>query len=73
MKNSFEETYPNIASWVESQGWIEIGYQNDYNDSFIRALDEGGMVWEGKKRYKTLDEAMQDLEKGLAKWVEENE
>jgi len=41
MKNSFEETYPNIAYWFESQGWIEIGQQDDYNDSFIRALDDG--------------------------------
>ncbi|MEW5803221.1 MAG: hypothetical protein AB1847_14080 [bacterium] len=44
MKNSFEETYPNIAYWVESQGWIEIGQQDDSNGSFIRALDEGGTV-----------------------------
>jgi len=28
------------------------------------ALDEGGVVWEGKKKYKTLDQAFQALEKG---------
>ncbi len=73
MKNSFEETYPNIAYWVESQGWIEIGQQDDSSGSFIRALDEGGTFWEGKESYKTLDEAMQDLENALPEWVEENE
>ena len=30
-------------------------------------------VWEGKESYQTLDEAMQDLEKALTEWVEENE
>jgi len=36
-------------------------------------LDEGGTFWEGKESYKTLDEAMQDLEKALTEWVEQNE
>lgn len=66
----FEETYPNITNFV-GDGTIEIGY--DYNtETFIRALNEGGEVWEGKSKYKTLDEALQDLEKGLADWFEEN-
>jgi hypothetical protein len=26
------------------------------------------VTWEGKKKYKTLDEAFQALEKGLAEW-----
>jgi hypothetical protein len=38
----------------------------------VRALDEGGMVWEGKTRYATLDELLQDLEKGLAAWLKES-
>jgi len=65
MTNPFEEAYPNIARWVTTYGWIEIG-QDDYSRSFVRALDEGGMVWEGSDDYETLDEAMQALEAGLA-------
>ena len=68
MTNSLEETYPNIARWVEAYGWIEIG-QDDYSPSFVRALDVGGMVWEGSDSYETLDEAMQALEAGLAEWM----
>jgi hypothetical protein len=29
------------------------------------------MVWEGKDAYKTLDEAFQDLEQGLERWMRE--
>ena len=65
MTNPFEEVYPNIAGWVTTYGWIEIG-QDDYSRSFVRVLDEGGMVWEGSDDYETLDEAMQALEAGLA-------
>ena len=39
--------------------------------SFIRAIDPGGMVWEGKDEYKTLDQAFQDLEEGLGRWMRE--
>ena len=37
----FEQMYPNIARWVQSYGWIEIG-DDGQSPSFIRALDEGG-------------------------------
>jgi hypothetical protein len=51
-------------------GWIEIG-QNHMSRSFVRALDEGGLVWEGQEDYATLDDALQDLEAGLAAWMRE--
>jgi hypothetical protein len=70
MINPLEEVYPNIARWVTTYGWIEIG-QDDYNSSFVRVLDEGGMVWEGSDDYETLDEAMQALEAGLAEWMKQ--
>jgi len=37
-----------------------------------RALDEGGMVWEGKTKYKSIDDLLDDLEAGIAQWLEEN-
>jgi hypothetical protein len=61
---------PNIAAWTESYGWIEIG-QDDDSQSFVRALDMGGMVWEGKPKYKTVDVALDDLEAALEKIIEE--
>ncbi len=53
MVSSFEDTYPNIARWVnEHEGWVEVGYDIDSPlNSFIRALGAGGMPWEGKDSY----------------------
>ena len=70
MTNPFEEVCPNIARWVTTYGWIEIG-QDDYSSSFVRVLDEGDIVWEGSDDYETLDEAMQALEAGLAEWMKQ--
>jgi hypothetical protein len=67
---SFEARYPHIASWVRD-GWIEIGH-DECGRSFLRALDIGGLVWEGDDQYATLDEALQALDAGIAAWVEEN-
>lgn len=68
---SFETTYPTIAQWVQSYGWIEVG-QDDHSRSMVRALDIGGIVWEGKAHYASIDELWRDLEKGLMKWMAEN-
>ena len=71
MASSFEESYPNIANWVRLQGWIELG-QDHYSHSLVRALDEGGMVWEGSADYETVDEALEALESALAEWMEQD-
>jgi hypothetical protein len=53
-------------------GWIEVGYDLDSSrSSFIIALDPGGMVWEGRDKYQSLDEPFRDLEKGLRPWMRE--
>lgn len=57
--NDFARNYPNLAGWAED-GMIEIGC--GYTDSFIKVMDEGGVVWEGKEKYATIDEALQDAE-----------
>ncbi len=67
---SFEDKYPKIADWVQD-GWIEIGH-TEGSRSFIRVLDEGGMVWEGKPRYSNVDEALEDAERGIQSWLGEN-
>lgn len=66
---SFAAHYPNVAAWVRD-GWIEIGH-DDYSRFFVRALDIGGMVWEGDEEYASLEEAFQALEAGIADWLEE--
>jgi hypothetical protein len=62
-----EDSYPQVARWVRDFGWIEIGY-DDYSRSMVRVLDIGGLIWEGKARYATLDAALQDLDQALAAW-----
>ena len=44
---------------------------DDDSQSFARALDMGGMVWEGKSKYKSVDAALDDLEAALEKIIEE--
>ncbi len=68
--DSFEQTYPHIARWIKTHGWIEVG-ADDMSRSWIRALDEGGMVWEGGDPTKTLDEAFEELDAALGKWMAE--
>ena len=68
--DSLEARYPNIAAWVQD-GWIEIG-RDDYSRSFVRALDIGGMVWEGEATYPTLDAALRALDAGIAAWLGEH-
>lgn len=64
----FEQAYPHIARWITAQGWIEIG-QDEWSRSFVRALDLGGMVWEGGSSYPSVDDALQALETGLVEWM----
>jgi hypothetical protein len=65
---SAEQTYPNLARWVQMHGWVEIG-PVDYLRSFVRALDEGGMVWEGAESYSTLDDALRALDTGIHEFM----
>jgi hypothetical protein len=67
-----ERAYPHIARWVKTDGWIEIG-SDDYRSSFVRALDEGGMVWEGAASYPSLDAALRALDTALDDWLHEQE
>jgi hypothetical protein len=60
--------YRAIARWVDECGWIEIGY-SEGSTGFIRALDIGGLIWEGKDTYPSLDAAMAALDAKLAQWM----
>ncbi len=70
MDGPLEKAYPNIAAWTQD-GWIEIG-RDDFSQSFIRVLDIGGMIWEGKESYETVDEALAEADAAIAEWYDEN-
>ena len=70
MNDSVERAYPHLARWVTTHGWIELG-QDEESRSFVRALDVGGVVWEGDETYATVDDALRAAELALAKWMRE--
>ena len=65
----FDEQYPNIAWWVQ-EGRIEIG-RDEYGDSFIRVIDEGGVIWESERAYETVAKALADAEAAIRSWADE--
>lgn len=68
--SSIASRYPHIARWVQD-GWIEIGWPGHYLTSFVRALDEGGVVWEGASEYPSLDDALAAQDAGIAAFLTE--
>ena len=66
----FVALYPHIAAWVRD-GWVEVG-RDDCSRSVVRALDVGGLVWEGAARYRSLHDALLALDAGIAARLKEN-
>ena len=64
------ETYPCMARWLEAYGRIEFGLCSQTR-SFVRVFDEGGLVWKGRRNYKSLDAALNDCEAGVGRWLRE--
>jgi hypothetical protein len=67
----FETHYPALTRWVQGAGWLEVG-RVYWSTSLIRALDEGGLVWEGGGSAPTLSVALAEAEGALAQWFHEN-
>jgi len=63
--------YPHLAVWIADGGMVELGRGGEYR-SMARALDEGGLVWEGKARYSSLHALLSDLDRGIATWQTDN-
>lgn len=67
---TFSETYPHISRFVEELGWIEIG-ESEHINSYVRAYDLGGTVYEGKASYPNMEAALQDLDAAIKAYMEE--
>lgn len=59
-------SYPHLWRWVTDFGTVEIG-DCQHTRSFIRVLDQGGMIWKGRLHYRTLGAALADAEAGVAR------
>ena len=70
MPSSFESKYPAITRWAKEFGVIEIGHDG-FADNFVKALDKGGMPWGGKSTYRTIDEALEEMERGIKAFLKE--
>lgn len=65
----FDEQYPNITLWVQD-GRIELG-RDEYGDSCIRVIDDGGVIWESDKVYATVAAALDEAEAAIRLWRDE--
>jgi hypothetical protein len=61
---------PHLWRWVTEFGTVEIG-QCHQTRSFIRVLDEGGIIWKGRRSYASLDAALADAEAGVSRWMKD--
>ncbi|AFZ61058.1 hypothetical protein Anacy_5757 (plasmid) [Anabaena cylindrica PCC 7122] len=59
-----------IDRLIEERGWIEIG-QSEHINSFVRAYDYGGTVYESKGSYRTIELALQELDKHIKAYFED--
>jgi len=63
---TFENRYPNLTAWIRTYaGWIAIG-QDEMSRSLVRALSPGGLVWESRKAYRSIDDALADADRAVA-------
>jgi hypothetical protein len=67
-KSAVAASYPRLWQWVAEFGTVEVGHCGQTR-SFIRVLDEGGLIWKGRRRYRSLDAALDDAEAGVARWM----
>ncbi len=68
--SSGRSSYPHLQRWTTEFGTVEIGHC-PRTDSFIRAVDSGGLVWKGHRSYRTLEAALADAEAGVARAMKE--
>jgi hypothetical protein len=69
-KSPVSTLHPHLWRWVAEFGTVEIG-RCGQTCSFIRVLDEGGIVWKGHRSYRTLDAALADAEAGVSRWMKD--
>jgi len=69
-KSIAPSSHPHLWRWVNEFGTIEIGLCPQTR-SFIRVVDEGGIVWKGRRSYASLDAALADAEAGVSRWMKD--
>lgn len=60
--DTFSEKYPSLSAWIKHGGWVELGSDSGFTQSYARVLDDGGMHWERVKPIDNLDEVLEAME-----------
>lgn len=63
--------FPHITYLINHGGGLDIGYSREMNLTAF-AFDEGGVVWEGKTGYESLEDLLVDAESGIKQWRDAN-
>lgn len=66
-----DASYPTLWRWVTQRGYLEVG-PTEGSRSFVRALDDGGLVWEGAVSYPSFKAVLDALEAALTHWLAKN-
>jgi hypothetical protein len=61
----FSKQYPHIAWWVDNNGWLILGNDED-SDSMMRLIDATGISWESADS-DSMDKALDKAELFLTK------
>jgi hypothetical protein len=61
----FSKQYPHIAWWVDNNGWMILGNDED-SDSTLRLIDATGISWEDEDS-DSMDSALRKAEIFLTK------
>lgn len=64
----FAKHYPNLAYWINSFGWVEMG-SDEYRYSMVRVLDIGGTCWEDEDS-GSFEEALMKAERWASLEIE---
>lgn len=63
---------PNSIRRLHSELESKAGGTDEYSTSLVRALNEGGLVWESDSQTDSADAALAGLEAELLAWFQEN-
>lgn len=69
---TFEDLFPNLHHWAESDGEIRMGHTGNYG-SLVTCLDEGGIVYESPSDVTDLQKALELAEAAIGEWLDEHE
>jgi len=65
----FEKNFPGLNWWINNQGWIQLGSEEERHN-WIMVLDENELSYEDENS-QSLEEAMKKAEKWVLKKIKE--